>query len=67
MKPVNIIQPGTDIQIWGNVKARIEYVMIEPGQVSYRVKFWNGQALVSELIPEHMVISPSSDITIGFK
>lgn len=45
----------------------IEYVMIEPGQVSYRVKFWNGTALVSELIPQHMVIAPDADITIGFR
>lgn len=64
---LTIYTPNSEVTIWGNVKARIEYAVIEGGRISYRVRFWNGTSLASETIDESLILDGGPKQAIGFK
>lgn len=62
-----IHEPGSEVTIWGDVKARIDYAIVETGKTSCRVRFWNGTSLASEVVDEGMILAGDQKAVIGFK
>lgn len=66
LQGVAAILPGTEVEIWGGVRAKVIAVMVDDAMsVSYRLAYWNHEGLMQEWVAASLV-QAACELRLGF-